>query len=88
MKEKADPQALSHREMKQNGSLAWDSPLSSLEVADLQWGWLLKSSLMRPEQVVQEEEAVRRQLKHRGELWVEKGVKGPCSKDLRNKMSE
>lgn len=68
--------------MKQNGNLTWDSPPSSLEVADLQWGWLLKSSLMRLEQVVQEEEAVRRQLKHR-ELGVEKDVKGPCSKDLR-----
>lgn len=83
MKEKADPQALSHREMKQNGNLAWDSPPSSLEVADPQWGWLLKSSLMRPEQVVQEEEAVRRQPKHRGELGVEKRVEGPCSKDSR-----
>lgn len=68
--------------MKQNGNLTWDSPPSSLEVADLQWGWLLKSSLMRLEQVVQEEEAVRRQLKHR-ELGVEKDVEGPCSKDLR-----
>lgn len=69
--------------MKQNGNLTRDSPPLSLKVADLQWGWLLKSSLMRLEQVVQEEEAVRRQLKHRGELGVEKGVKGPCSKDLR-----
>ena len=52
--------------MKQNGNLTWDSPPSSLEVADLQWGWLLKSSLMRLEQVVQEEEAVRRQLRTGG----------------------
>lgn len=65
--------------MKQNGNLTWDSQPPGQEVAGLQEKddpQVLShgNSNKRSE----EEEAARRQVKHRGDLEVEEGVEGPC----------